>query len=938
MKNLYLVFIALLWGGLIYAQNTQNPQIPVDPQLRYGKLSNGLTYYIRHNSQPKNRADFYLVQKVGSIVENEDQRGLAHFLEHMAFNGTKNFPDKNMIRFLERNGVKFGENLNAYTGFDQTVYYISDLPTTNKAVVDSALLILHDWAGGITLSETEIEKERGVIKEEWRTRGNAQFRMWEKLFPEVFLGSKYANRLPIGTLDIIENFKPETLRNYYKEWYRPDLQAVIVVGDISEDQVVAQLETIFKDLSVPKNAPEREYFSVPNNEAPIIAVTTDKEATRVMIDIYFKHDPLSKELYGTELGAIMNYVRQIISLMINERFSDMARKIDPPFLQAQASIDEFIVAKTKDAFNVSCICKEDGIENAFKALIREVERIRRFGFTDTEYDRARKKLLRFYESNYNDRFNRENHLFAQEYTAHFIDGGYIPGIALEYDLIKKIASSITLKDIGNYTNMFIDSKNVVISVTGPEKEIIPYPSEYTLLTWYNTTKDEKVTPYKDLVKDVPLIAKKPSGGKIISEIQDSFSNATLFTLSNGIKVIAKPTIFKTDEILMTGFAPGGISVFDKKDLINAKVFNSVIGLSGIGDFKKSELEKLLSGKKVSVSKELSYDKEIFRGISSPADIETLMQLINLSFQPPLRDTDAYNSYLAKLENQIRNQQLNPMVIFSDTLSSVVYPDNPLKKRITLEDINKIDYNRILKMYKEVFRSGDDFTFIFVGNIDMEQFREEITSYLATIPSSKHHLKTKEIDLSIAKGEIRKTFFQPMQTPKATTVNLISGTLAYDLPNLIRMSVLANALDIIYTEKVREEKSGTYGVSVSGWISTFPKGQSGLQIYFDTDPALQQELNTIIMNELREVAEKGINKTTLATVQENLQKNYQQRIEENSYWLNVIQTYYSEGIDLSADYIKIVSSLTSNDIQQFARELLEQGNNIEVVMVPEKENE
>ena len=934
MKNLFLLFSLLFWSIAIHALNEPNDPLPVDPDLRYGKLPNGLTYYIRHNNQPKNRADFYLVQKVGSIVENEDQRGLAHFLEHMAFNGSEHFPDKNMIRFLERNGVKFGENLNAYTGFDQTVYYISDLPTENESVVDSALLILRDWAGGITLDEEEIEKERGVIKEEWRTRGNAQFRMWEKLFPEVFLGSKYAHRMPIGTLKVIENFKPETLQNYYKEWYRPDLQAVVIVGDISEDRVLARLEALFKDLSVPPNAPQREYFSVPNNEAPIVSVLTDKEATRVMVDIYFKHDPLPKNLYETELGAIMTYVRQIISIMTNERFSDMARKLNPPFIQAQASIDEFIVAKTKDAFNVSCICREDAIETAFKALVREVERIRKFGFTETEYDRAKRNLLRFYESSYNDRFNRENQLFAQEYIAHFIDGGYIPGIAFEYELIKKIASTITAKDIGNYVNLFINSKNVVISVTGPEKQSIPYPTEFTLLNWYNTTKDEKVSPYKDTVKDQKIMEKRPSGGKIISEKEGPFPNTTEFELSNGIKVIVKPTEFKTDEILMTGFAPGGISVLDKKDLINAKVFNNIIAISGLGEFQKSELEKLLSGKKISISKEITYDKEKFSGISSPADIETLMQLIYLSFQAPLRDNDAYSSYISRLENQLKNQQLNPMVIFSDSLTQTVYPNNPLKKRLTLTDLTKIDYSHILKIDKEIFRNRRDFTFIFVGNIQMDSFKEQIACYLATIPSSKKNLPTKKIDLSIAKGEISNSFFQQMQTPKATTVDLISGSLEYNLSNLIKMSVLTNALDILYTEKVREEKSGTYGVGVSGQIVDFPKGQSILQIYFDTDPTLQKELNSIILNELQEIGQKGISKTILSTVKENLLKNHQQRIEENPYWLNVLQTYYNNNLNISDDYISIVSALTPEDIQQFTQALLTQGNRIEVVMFPQ----
>ena len=444
MKNrILLIFALILVVAQGFAQNRDNPVIPVDSALSYGQLSNGLTYYIRHNETPKNRADFYFVQRVGSIVESDSQRGLAHFLEHMAFNGTINFPGNEMIRFLERNGVKFGENLNAYTGFDETVYYVSDLPTADEAVVDSALLILSDWAFGITTSEEEIAKERGVVKEEWRTRGNARFRIWEKLFPEIFNGSKYADRMPIGTMEVVENFPPDTLRKFYRDWYRPDLQAVIVVGDLPKDKVQDRLEGLFGKAAVPDDAPKRVYAPVPDNDFPIVSIVTDKEATRVGINLFFKCDPVSKELRATELGAIMNYVREVSTLIINERLLDLSQSSKPPFIQADAGIGDFVVAKTKDAFNIGCFSAEDGIEAAFKALVNETMRIYRHGFTESEYERAKNKLIRVYESAYNERFDEENRSFAQAYSRHFTEGGYIPGIAYEYDLIKKIAATIT---------------------------------------------------------------------------------------------------------------------------------------------------------------------------------------------------------------------------------------------------------------------------------------------------------------------------------------------------------------------------------------------------------------------------------------------------------------------------------------------------------------
>jgi len=936
MRNRILpLLVLLLLVAQSYAQS--NPLIPVDSALMYGKLSNGLTYYIRYNEKPKNRADFYFVQQVGSIVENDSQRGLAHFLEHMAFNGTQTFPGNEMTRFLERNGVKFGENLNAYTGFDETVYYISDLPTTNSEVVDSALIILRDWASGISITDEEVEKERGIIKEEWRTRGSARFRIWENLFPQIFPESKYAHRMPIGTMEVIENFKASELRGFFRDWYRPDLQAVIVVGDVSEVLVKNRLEELFSNVTIPSDVPERVYYPVPDNEEPIVALVTDKEATRILIDLSFKHDPINKQLYATELGAIMNYVRQISASIINERLSDIAQSQTPPFIQAYANIGNFVVAKTKDAFSIGCTSSEEGIETAFKALATEAMRIQAFGFTESEYARAKSKLLRFYEGAYNERFNHENKAYAQEYTNHFIDGGYIPGIAYEFELMKKIASTSTLADINSYINLFIGQRNVVISITGPEKETITYPSKSQLLNVFNAVQNEKLTPYKDAVRRVPLLSKKSSRGRIIGESIDTFTNSTIFKLSNGATVILKPTNFRTDEIYMRAVASGGFTRLNKQDTITPKVFNNVVDLSGLGPFRKTELDKLLSGKKVDLKRELTFENCILSGSASPHDIETFMQMIYLSFSSISRDQNAFNAYTTRLKTQLENQALNPMSIFSDSLTNTLYPSNPYKKRLMPEEVERIDYAHILKVYKEMFRSGSDFTFIFVGNIDADIFRKHIATYLAAIPSKKKAVQQEKENLfSIQKGVVENLFRQPMQMPKASTANFVSGKFAYSVPNTLKMSVFIDILRLLYVEKVREEKSGTYGVHVSGSIDKYPKGEATLFIYFDTDPARQQELNEFILDELDRLAAESINEIMLATVKENMLKNYAQQIEKNLYWVEALHGYYLDGMDIFSNYATLVSNLTATDIQQFAKELLTQGNRIKVVMLPEED--
>ena len=498
-------FLWILASLRLAAQQPEIQPLPIDPKIRYGQLNNGLTYYIRHNAQPKDRADFFIAQNVGSILEDENQRGLAHFLEHMAFDGTKNFPGHGMDEFTESIGMRGGENFNAYTSFDETVYMIMNAPVTRESIVDSCLLILHDWSGFITLADTAIEKERGVIREEWRTRQDAQARIWEQQLPKMFPDNKYAYRMPIGTIDVINNFKPDELRDYYKKWYRPDLQGIIIVGDIDVDKVEAAVKRIFADIPAPVNPAKREYTEVADNDKPLVSIATDKEASNMVLSIFYKHDKMPKELYATAAGLMKDYMENVVETMINERFAEMMQKADPPFVAAQASDGDFMIAKTKGAFTVAALVKEGEIDKALDALVTETERVKRYGFTASEYDRARINVLKQYESLFNDRDKQKNRSYTNEYVRHFTDGGYIPGIETEYQLISQIAPQIPIEQVNQYAQSLIGDKNIVIGLTGPDKADIKYPTEVQLLEDFIKAQQLPVKPYEETVSNEPLI-------------------------------------------------------------------------------------------------------------------------------------------------------------------------------------------------------------------------------------------------------------------------------------------------------------------------------------------------------------------------------------------------------------------------------------------------
>ena len=925
--------LLLVMGSAVIASAQQQPQmppIPTDPNVRIGKLENGLTYYIRHNELPENRADFYIAQKVGSILEEENQRGLAHFLEHMCFNGTTNFPGKGIINWLETIGVRFGENLNAYTSIDETVYNINNVPVIRDGIVDSCLLILHDWANDLTLDPKEIDNERGVIHEEWRTGQGAMMRMYEQALPKAFEGSKYGHRLPIGTIEVIDNFPHQALRDYYETWYRPDQQGVIVVGDIDVDKVEAKIKEIFSPIKMPANAPERKYEQVPDNKEPIITIAKDKEQPSTMIYIWHKHPATPNEAKGNIGYLVQNYMFSMISSMMHARLEELRQSANPPYIQAASGDSDFLLAKTTEAFVGMAVSKDDGIPTALSTLVREIERARKFGFTASEYARAKADYLLMLESAYKERDKMKNNQYVQEYVRHFIDNEPIPGIEMEYTIMNQLAPNIPVEAINSILPQLIKDENIVINIFGPDKEGMVYPTEAEILDILNKTKAEEITAYVDKVSDEPLMKETPKAGKIVKTEEGPFGSTAL-TLSNGVRVVVKNTDFKADEIRMRAFSPGGTSVFGTKEALQIKMLNSVAGLGGLGNFSNVDLEKVLAGKKASVNASVSDLSEGLNGSCSPKDLETMLQLVYLSFTAPRMDNDAFESFKQRTKAALANQEADPSMALTDTLQREMYGNHPMAGRIKADMIDQTDYNRIMEMYKDRFKEAGDFTFLFVGNINLEEAKPLIETYLGGLPTINRKENYQDIKLDIQKGTRKNLFEKQMETPKATVISIISGDCEYNLKNNLLMTMLSQTMSMVYLETVREKEGASYGVSAYGQLSRGIKDEALFQIYFDTDPAKREKMEQIVMSELQKVAKEGPRPEHLAKVKEFLLKKHIENVKENGYWLGQLNNYYWYNTDMNTNYEQLVNELTVEDVKNFTKALLDQGNIIEVTM-------
>ncbi|MCQ2289246.1 MAG: insulinase family protein [Muribaculaceae bacterium] len=940
-KHLLVAALMLITAGTAMAQMPQMPPIPIDKEVRMGKLPNGLTYYVRHNEYPEHRVNFYIAQRVGSIQEEESQRGLAHFLEHMAFNGTVNYPGNGVIDYTRTLGVEFGRDLNAYTSVDQTVYNINDVPSTRVEALDSCLLILKDWSNGLLLEDEEIDKERGVIHEEWRLRSSASQRMFERNLETLYPGSKYGKRMPIGLMSVIDNFKYEEIRNYYHKWYRPDNQAIIVVGDVDVDRTEAKIKEMFGVIPAPAaDAAQVVDEAVPDNDNMIVVVDKDKEMKYSIVQVMFKHEATTPEEKSSLMYLFQNYILNMTSSMLNARLAEKAQEPDCPFIQASADDGQYIFAKTCDAFTVSALPKPGMTEQATKAVITEVKRALQHGFTGTEFVRAREEYMSRLEKTYNERNKISNERYGRSYAAHYLGNEPIPSIEDEYMIMGQIAPNIPVEAINQTIPQLVSDteKNVVVINFNQEVEGATYPETAALKNAVNEARNAEVTAYVDNVKDEPLITKMPKAGKIVKEKAGDKFGYTELTLSNGARVILKKTNYKENEIIMQAESKGGSSLYDKKDYANIAMFDYANLVSGLGQFDNTELDKALAGKQAQVSLSLSTSYERLSGKSTVKDLETMFQLAYLRMTDVRKDEKAYNSLMAQLETVLKNKDLEPEAVFADSVNNTLENHSWRELPFNVEDLKNVNYDRIMQMTKERTANAADFTFYFVGNFDETLIRQYICQYIASLPAKKGKTENYKNVAERPSKDVVNMFTRKMETPKANAQMFwyTFNNQPSSVENSVKVKMAAQVLDKIYLKKIREDAGAAYSAGARGGESTigdmtytYIKGSCPFK------PEMKDLAIQIMRDEINTVA-TTIDEATLKDIKEVMLKDYETSCKENSYWLSIINMYVSKGKDVHSGYKAAIEAQTPASVSAFVKNvLLGQGTHVEVIMLPEE---
>ena len=940
IKHLFVAAVLFITGtAAVMAQGMQMPPIPVDNAVRIGKLPNGLTYYIRHNDYPEHRVNFYIAQRVGSIQEEENQRGLAHFLEHMAFNGSENYPGDKLLEYMRSIGVEFGRDLNAYTSIAETVYNIDNVPSKNIAALDSCLLVLKDWSNGLTLATEEIDKERGVIENEWRLRSSPMQRMMERNLETIYPGSKYGRRMPIGTMEGVKNFKPEVLRQYYHKWYRPDNQAIIVVGDIDVDRTEQKIKEMFSGIKLDPNAAPVVAEPVPDNNEAIIVVDKDKEQQFNIVQIMFKHDDVPDSMKTSLAYMVQQYALNLSLQMLNARLAEVGQNPECPYLQAYVSDGDYIYAKSKDAFAVVCIPKPGQTEAAISAAVREVMRATMFGFTPTEFVRAKSEYMSQLEKVYTNRNKRENGVYCELYTRNFIDNEPIPSIEDEYAIMQQISPMIPVEAINEVMKELVSvtDTNLVVMSFNTEKEGTVYPTPESIKKAIDTVHGEKLTAWVDNVKQEPLIAKMPAKGKITGEKENKTLGYKELTLSNGARVLLKKTDFKDDEVVIDATSKGGSSLLGDEDIVNAKVFDMAIGASGLGNFSNTELEKALAGKQANANLQLFNLHEGLSGSSTPKDLETLFQLTYLYFTDVRKDEKSFAQLMTTLETMLKNQALSPDAAFSDSLMSTLYCHNPRYATLKLEDLKKVNYDRILQIAKERTADAGDFTFTIVGNFDEATIRPLIEQYIASLPAKGKKENWKKVS-TYAKGNAENKFTRKMETPKANAyMYWYNLTTPYSLENAVAASAAGQVLEMIYLKKIREDAGAAYSAGATGMASL--GGDTPFTALVGICP-MDPEKSDMAIKIMEEEAKKlctTVDADMLNKVKELMLKRADENAKTNSYWVSTINNLDEYGVDTYTNYKNVVNALTPEKVAKMVKDVIfKGGNSVKVIMLPEKE--
>ena len=939
MKKIFAAMLLMLVAFSTNVMMGQGMAIPIDQAVRIGKLDNGLTYYIRHNNYPEHRANFYIAQRVGAMQEEDSQNGLAHFLEHMAFNGSENFNGEGngIMDFIQRIGLNFGSDVNAYTYFTETVYNIDNVPTARQTVLDSCLLVLKDWSHGLLLTDEEIDKERGVIHEEWRLGRNASERMRNRQLENLFPGSKYAKRDIIGSMDVVDYFPYQVLRDYYHKWYRPDNQALIIVGDVDVDYTEAKIREMFKDIPAPgPDAAKVESYPIPDNDEPIVVIDKDVEQQFTLVQLMFKHDIIQKEEKSDVSYLVYLYLQSMVNLMLNQRLQEQAQDPDCPFLQAFAYDGNYLGANTKNAFNLAVVPKEGLTDAATQAGLTEVLRAVKYGFTATEYARAQEEYLSSVERSYNERDKIHNRAHTQKCYRHFLDNEPIMDPEYYYNTMNMIVPNVPVEAVNSMLPEYIntDGKNLVVLNFNQEKEGAVYPTKEGLMAAISAAEKAEITPYVDNVKDEPLIANLPKKGKIVKETYNELMGYKVLELSNGARVLLKPTDFKQDEIVMTAYQRGGSSQYGEADWANLSLMDDAVEASGLGGFNNMELKKALAGKQVHVSQSLGTYTDRISGNSTVKDLETLFQLIYLQFTDITKDEKNYGTLVNAMDMILKNKSLDPDNVFSDSLSYIIGNYNWRSKPFTADDMKLLNYDRMLEIAKERTANAANYTFQFVGAFDEAVIRPLIEQYIASLPAKKG-VKSNWVNVADHPvGQTIKHFAQKMETPKTTMyIDWFNDQIPFNLENSIKATLLGKVLNRINRDKIREDAGAAYSIGTYGY-STIQgdKPFTAITVYAPLKPEFTDMALQIVNEEIANAC-KSIDAASLEDFKKAMIKDHETQLKENSYWSNTISTYALRGLDLNTGYEDFVNAQTPESIAEFARLLLSAGNKTEVVMTP-----
>ena len=930
MKRLFIFIAAIFAAAMAFGQTP----LPNDPAVRTGKLENGMTYYIRHNDQPAQRAEFYLATDVGAFQEEDHQDGLAHFLEHMCFNGTKNFPGKALLNWLQSIGAEFGRNINASTGFEQTQYMLNNIPVVRESIVDSCLLILHDYSHFVTCDPAEIDAERGVILEERRTRRNAEWRMFEKALPYYYGDTPYARRTLIGGEEQLKTFAPESLTSFYETWCRPDLQAVIVVGDVDVDQVEAKIKSIFADIPAPVNPQPKVLHKIPDNVEPIVGILTDPEMTSSSIEVMWKSEPMPKEFMNTDVAFMTDLIKMYVRLIMRERFSDITAKPDAPFLGASFFIGN--LCNSCDATNGTVSFKEGDAINAFTAFMTEIEKMKRYGFTDGEVQRAKDNIISSYERAVEAAPTRKNAEFVYPLLYNFYDNSPYMEPETELQLAQMVCAQLNAQILNQVVAQLITDENMVIIYNGPEKEGLANPTEQELTGVLAAVKNAEIAANVEDSVNEPFISSDLKGSKVKKE-KETIYGATEWTLKNGVKVVVLPTQYKQDQVMFSIKKEGGNSLIATEDMpsFESNIWTLFLNNSGISKFSGTQVSKMLAGKNLSVTPFIGATQHGVQGSSTPKDFETALQLMYLYFADPRFDEAEYETGIQQIKAILPNIAKNPDFLFQNAVSRILY-NNPRLVELNEETLAKANLATIERVYKELFKNAAGAEMYITGNVDPAAIKPLVEKYIGSIAKGKKASEVnKENVIKFVKGEVDETVKLPMETPKSTVIQIYTAYMPVDTKTEVALEVANYVLDMIYTKSIREDEGGTYGVGTAMVGQRTPEERVIIQVQFDTNPEQAEKLAELAKKGLKELAENGPEADKFNMAIENFKKNIPESRINNSYWSSNVQTYYEHGIDRDAEYEAAVNSVTPADVKAVLQAVLAQNNLIEITSAPQE---